>query len=191
MRKLKERISNKTAFKAGHVDNIPFENERFEIVVSGLTLNFFPNLESAFSEMKRVITPDGVIAAYVWDYAGRMDFLRYFWDAAYQLDSKSKTHDEGIRFPVCNSNQLSIVFQEAGMVEIETSDLDINTVFTNFEDYWNPFLGGQGPAPSYLASLSEKLQNDLKDHLRNRLHCEYDGSIKLLGRAIAIKGKLK
>jgi SAM-dependent methyltransferase len=189
--KVMKRISVKGEFRVGSVENIPFENESFEIVVSGLALIFFPNLERALSEMKRVLKPNGVAAAYVWDYAGRMDFLRYFWDAAYQIDSKSKKLDEGIRFPICNSNKLIEVFQEAGLVEIESSFLDTDTIFDDFDDYWNPFLGGQGPAPSYLASLSHELQKELKNKLRERLYCEPDGSIKLLGRAIAIKGKYK
>ena len=189
--KAKKRISIKGEFRVGRVENIPFENKTFDIIVSGLALNFFPNLESALSEMKRVLKPNGVAAAYVWDYSGRMDFLRYFWDAAYQIDSKSKKLDEGIRFPICNSNKLIKEFKEAGFEEIESSVLDIDTVFIDFEDYWNPFLGGQGPAPSYLASLSDELQKDLKNKLRIRLHYQPDGAIKLLGRAIAIKGKYK
>jgi SAM-dependent methyltransferase len=189
IQKVKNRISIQGEFRVGSAENIPFENENFEIIVSGLALNFFPNLEKALLEMKRVSKPNGIIAAYVWDYSGRMDFLRYFWNAAYQIDPNSKNLDEGIRFPICNSNILINAFQEAGLVEIKSSVLDIDTVFKNFEDYWNPFLGGQGPAPSYLDSLSAELQQELKNKLRERLHCEQDDSIKLLGRAIAIKGK--
>lgn len=186
--KVKNRISTRGEFSVGSAENLPFENERFDIVVSGLALNFFPNIKTALSEMKRVLKGNGTIAAYVWDYSGRMDFLRYFWDAAYQIDSKSKSLDEGIRFPICNSNHLINAFQEAGLREIESSVLDIDTIFKDFEDYWNPFLGGQGPAPSYLSSLSSELQEDLKNKIKERLHYEADGSIKLLGRAIAIRG---
>jgi len=189
--KIKNRISIKGDFRVGNVENLPFDNESFEIIVSGLALNFFPNFESALSEMKRVSKPNGVIAAYVWDYSGRMDFLRYFWEAAFQIDSKSHDLDEGIRFPICNSNKLIEAFQKSELIEIESSVLDIDTVFKNFEDYWNPFLGGQGPAPGYLASLSNELQDDLKNKIHERIDFESDGSIKLLGRAIAIKGMLK
>ncbi|MCE4563246.1 class I SAM-dependent methyltransferase [Maribellus sp. CM-23] len=188
--KAKERISMKAAFTVGSVENMPFENENFDIVVSGLALNFFPKTETALAEIKRVLKPGGVVGAYVWDYSGRMDFLRHFWDAAYQIDPKSKTIDEGIRFPICSSNNLIHAFQKAGFAEIESSYLCIDTLFINFEDYWNPFLGGQGPAPGYLLSLSKELQEDIKNNIQERLNCEPDGSIKLLGRAIAIKGKL-
>lgn len=188
--KVKNSISINGEFHVANVEHIPNRNKSFEIVVSGLALNFFTNFERALSEMKRVSKPNGVIAAYVWDYSGRMDFLRCFWDAAYQIDPKSRNLDEGIRFPICNSENLIKLFQKAGLVEIKSSVLDIDTVFKDFEDFWNPFLGGQGPAPSYLASLSSKLQKELKHSLRERLVTEPNGSIKLLGRALAIKSKL-
>lgn len=187
--KVKNRVSITGEFRVGSVENLPFENENFEVIVSGLALNFFPNLERALSELKRVSKPNGVIAAYVWDYSGRMDFLRYFWDAAYQIDPKSRELDEGIRFPICNSENLIKAFDNANLIEVDSAKLDIDTIFKNFDDYWNPFLGAQGPAPSYLASLNSDLQKDLKNIIKERLQFEPDGSIKLLGRAIAIRGK--
>lgn len=189
--KVKKRIAITSEYRVGSAENLPFDNERFEIIVSGLALNFFPNLENALSEMKRVLKPNGMIAAYVWDYAGRMDFLRYFWDAAYKIDPKSRELDEGIRFPMCNADHLMSAFKQAALIEVESSVLDIDTVFKNFEDYWDPFLGGQGPAPGYLASLSNELKQELKNKIRERLLFDSDGSIKLLGRAIAIKGTCK
>lgn len=189
--KVKQRISTNCEFRVGNVEKLPFENENFEVIVSGLALNFFPNIEKALSELKRVSKPNGVIAAYVWDYSGRMDFLRYFWDAAYQIDPKSRELDEGLRFPICNSENLIKVFENANLIDVESDKLDIETVFKNFDDYWNPFLGLQGPAPSYLSSLNSELQEDLKNLIKDRLQTESDGSIKLLGRAIAIKGKCK
>lgn len=187
--KIKQRISSNSEFRVGNVEKLPFENDSFEVIVSGLALNFFPNIERALSELKRVSKPNGVIAAFVWDYSGRMDFLRYFWDAAYQVDPKSRELDEGVRFPICNSDNLINVFENANLKEVETAKLDIDTVFKDFDDYWNPFLGLQGPAPSYLASLDGRLQEDLKNNIKERLQFESDGSIKILGRAIAIKGK--
>lgn len=189
--KVKQRISINGEFRVCNVENMPFQNESFEIIVSGLALNFFPNLERALSEMKRVSKPNGVIAAYVWDYSDRMDFLRIFWDTANQIDPKSRELDEGLRFPICTSENLIEAFEKARLKEVESVKLDINTVFKNFDDYWNPFLGGQGPAPSYLASLNNELQNKLKNKIKERLQIEAEGSIKLLARALAIRGKCK
>lgn len=189
--KVKNRFSRHGEARVGSAENLPFEDERFELVVSGLALNFFQNLEQALSELIRVSKPNGVIAAYVWDYSGRMDFLRYFWDAAYKIDSKSKALDEGLRFPICNSENLINAFEKANLTEVESANLDIDTIFKDFDDYWNPFLGAQGPAPSYLSSLNSEHQKELKNLVKERLQIEPDGSIKLLGRALAIRGKRK
>lgn len=191
LEKAKEKKSFKGDFFIGDASSIPVVNDTFDIVVSGLALNFFPDLSSALIEIKRVLKKNGTIAAYVWDYSGRMDFLRFFWDAACQVDVNAAMLDEGIRFPVCNADNLKDAFQEADLNNIETSNLDIYTVFKNFDDYWNPFLGGQGPAPGYLALLNEDLKTRLKNILLKKLPIAPDGSITLLARAIAVRGACK
>jgi SAM-dependent methyltransferase len=187
----KKRLSNEIDFAIGTASNIPKASNTFDIVASALALNFFPDLPSAFSEMKRVLKSNGTIAAFVWDYSGRMDFLRHFWDAAREADPNTVKLDEGVRFPICNLDELQNVFQGAGLSDVKTTHLDVQTVFKNFDDYWNPFLGGQGPAPGYVASLKEDLKDSLKNKLRERLPSEGDGSIKLLARALAIRGTYK
>jgi len=188
LEKTKQRLSDKADFNIGTASDIPKANATFDIVVSGLALNFFPELPAAFSEMKRVVKDKGTIAAYVWDYSDRMDFLRLFWDAAYEVNPGSNKFDEGVRFPICNADNLKAAFQDADLNDIETSTLDIPTVFKNFDDYWNPFLGGQGPAPGYLVALSDDLQNKLKNTIHKKLSFASDGSIKLLARAIGVRG---
>ncbi len=185
----KSKLPYEIDFIRGNVSNVPFAKGEFDVIVSGLALNFFPDLSGALSEMKRVLRANGTIAAYVWDYSAKMEFLRYFWDTAFEIDPDSHELDEGIRFPVCKQENLTGIFQMADLIDIESIVLDIDTVFINFEDYWNPFLGGQGPAPGYLSSLTENLKNELKLSLRKKLAVESDGSIRLLGRAIAIRGK--
>ena len=187
--KAKEKIFDKAEFIVGTSTNIPKANETFDKVVSGLALNFFQDLDNSFSEMKRVLKKKGEIAAYVWDYSDRMDFLRLFWDVAKKIDPGSQNLDEGVRFPICNTNNLKNTFQDAGLTNIETTYLDIDTIFSNFEDFWKPFLGGQGPAPGYLHSLPESLRNEIKAQIRETMTFKSDGSIILLARAIAIKGR--
>lgn len=188
-----EKARAKNSFQAdlivGTASEIPVADQSCDIVVSGLALNFFPDPDAALSEMKRVLKKDGTIGAYVWDYAGKMEFLRFFWDAAVALDQNATELDEGRRFPICHAGKLEEAFARAGFTDVKTTLLDIDTTFANFDDYWNPFLGGQGPAPGYLASLGKVEQAQLRNHLHQKLTPDSEGRIKLLARAIAIRGR--
>jgi len=187
--KAKQKKTPGADFVRGSAGELPVADHSFDIVVSGLALNFFPDLAAALNDIKRVMKKKATFAAYVWDYAGRMEFLRYFWDVVVELDADAAALEEGNRFPVCREDQLQEAFRQAGFTAIETSMLDVDTVFTGFDDYWNPFLGGQGPAPGYLASVDKVQQDKLKAAVKARLPVEDNGSIKLIARAIAIRGE--
>lgn len=187
----KERISGGADFSVGSVSNIPKDSSMYDIVVSALALNFFPDLTTAFSEMKRVLKPNGTIAAYVWDYAGKMEFLRLFWDAACEINPDARNFDEAIRFPICNAATLTETFKNVGLDEIKTAYLDVDTVFKNFEDYWKPFLGGQGPARGYLTSFNKDTREEIKTAVYKKLPVQTDGSIRLIARAIAVRAIYK
>ncbi len=161
-----------------------------DIVVSGLVLNFIPDLQSALGEMSRVAAAGGIVAGYVWDYAGRMDLMRHFWDAAVELDPAAAKLDEGVRFPLCNQAALAGAFAQAGLRDIATAAIDIATAFADFDDYWAPFLGGQGPAPAYAMSLDESARDRLRARTRARVPSQPDGSISLVARAWAIRGSV-
>jgi len=175
-------------FKTGDACLLPFESKTFDAVVSGLVLNFVPDIAKAATEMSRVTKPGGTVAAYVWDYTGQMQLMRHFWDAAVELNSSARELDEGKRFPICNPAALSELFQKAGLKEVETKAIDVPTHFRDFDDYWQPFLGGQGPAPTYAMSLSEEKRTALRENIRARLPVQLDGSIHLIARAWAVKG---
>ena len=176
-------------FHVGSVDVLPFSGEAFDAVVSGLALNFLPHPDKAVSEMRRVIVPGGTVAAYVWDYAGEIEFMRYFWDAAVALDPRAEMLDEGRRFPLCEPAALARLFSGAGLQGVDTRSIDVKTVFRDFEDFWSPFLGGQGPAPGYVMSLSPEKRNALREELLGQLPINEDGSIQLIARAWAVRGK--
>jgi len=189
--KAKSKGTFEADFVKGSASELPFSDNTFDFIVSGLALNFFPDVPAALTEMKRVLKADGSIAAYLWDYAGKMEFLRFFWDAAGEIDVNAKNFDEGIRFPVCNADNLRTEFQNAGLKDIETTSLDIATVFKDFEDFWNPFLGNQGPAPGYLSSLNKEKQDQLRSLLFKRLNAGSGNAINLTARAIAVQGKIQ
>ena len=175
-------------FETGDAGALPVESETFDVAVSGLVLNFVPQPDQMIAEMRRAVRKHGTVALYVWDYAGQMQFMRYFWDAAAALDTSARELDEGRRFPICNPDSLSDLFQASGFGDIETRAIDIPTNFKDFDDYWNPFLGGQGPAAGYAMSLNEERRAQLRDRIYKSLPFAPDGAIPLIARAWAIKG---
>ncbi len=182
---------NRVSFVVGDAQSLPFEPAQFDAVVSGLVLNFVPRLDLAVSEMRRVVRPGGIVAAYVWDYADQMQLIRYFWDAAIKLDPAAFDLDERQRFQICKPQPLKKLFQAAKLNNIEVCAIDIPTVFRDFDDYWRPFLGGQGPAPMYAMTLREDRRVALREEIRTSLPIATDGSIHLIARAWAIRGDLR
>jgi SAM-dependent methyltransferase len=178
----------RSEFHVGDAQSLPAGNQAFDVVVSGLVINFVPDMAKALSEMARVTRPSGTLAAYVWDYAGQMQMMRRFWDAAVALNPAALDKDEGNRFPVCRPEKLTALFKDAGLANVEVRAIDVPTVFKNFDDYWTPFLGGQAPAPGYCMSLSEEHRAALRDRIRSTLPFQDDGSVHLIARAWAVRG---
>jgi SAM-dependent methyltransferase len=181
------QLAGEATFRSGNAAAIPFDAGSFDVVVSGLVLNFVPDARAALAEMARVVRGGGIIAAYVWDYAGKMELMRHFWDAAVALDPDARKLDEGPRFPLCRPEALTRLFSDAGLDSVATTALDVPTPFESFDDYWQPFLGGQGPAPAYAMSLDEAARTRLRERLRAALPARADGSIALTARAWAVR----
>jgi len=179
----------RATFEVGDAQSLPVESGRFGAAVSGLVLNFVPKASLAAREMARAVGPGGVVAAYVWDYAGKMELMRHFWDAAAALDRAALEADEGRRFPLCKPEALTALFTAAGLRDVEARPIDAPTRFRDFDDYWTPFLGGQAPAPAYAMSLSEERRVALRERIRAALPIARDGSIDLIARAWAVRGR--
>ncbi len=188
--KARARLGDAAAFHVATASVLPFDDLEFDATVSGLALNFFPNPALCLLQMRRVTVAGGTIAVYVWDYAGKMEFMRHFWDAAVELSDAAGELDEGVRFPLCRPEAMDALFGDAGLSAIRTDSIDISTHFTDFNDFWSPFLGGQGPAPSYAMSLDETSRERLRERIRQRLPIGSDGSISLIARAWAIQGRV-
>jgi SAM-dependent methyltransferase len=185
----RNRINDSRAdFEVGDAHALPVESEAYDAAVSGLVLNFVPQPSQMVYEMRRAVHKNGMVALYVWDYAGKMQLMRHFWNAARALDPSAYDLDEGRRFPICNPGGLTDLFQKTGLSQIEVRAIDISTDFKDFDDYWFPFSGGQGPAPSYTMSLSEERRTQLRERIYNSLPFALDGSIPLVARAWAIRG---
>ena len=178
----------RASFVVGDAEHLPFARAPFDVVVSGLVLNFLPQPEQGVAEMTQVARRGGMVAAYVWDYAGEMQLMRHFWDAAVDLEPRARDLDEGRRFPICRPEPLAQLFRDAGLEDVDVRAIDVPTVFQDFADYWAPFLGGQGPAPGYAVSLGDEHRTALRERIRTRLPVAADGSIPLMARAWAVRG---
>ncbi len=187
LEKAREQLAGRAQLHVGSATEIPLEAASVDVTVSGLVLNFVPDQRAGLAEMARVTVPGGTIAAYVWDYAGKMEMMRAFWDAAVDLNPDAAKLDEGARFPLCHPDALAGLFTGAGLRATEVTAIDVPTHFANFEDYWRPFLGGQGPAPAYAMALDEAARARLRERIRERLPVQADGSIALVARAWAVR----
>jgi SAM-dependent methyltransferase len=187
-------VSNRTGETAtirvaADAKDLPIRHASFDMAVSGLVLNFLPDPARMIREMMGALRTGGQLALYVWDYAGRMDLMRYFWDAVIELNPQAAYLDEAQRFPICRPDALRDLLVKQGLEHVEVRAIDVDTRFRNFDDYWTPFLGGQGPAPGYVASLSEAERAELRELIRSRLAPAPDGSISMIARAWAARGK--
>lgn len=177
-------------FREGNAANIDFPNGQFDYAVSGLMLNFVADKAKALSEMARIVRPGGSVGLYVWDYAGHMQIMRTFFDAARTIDPGSSRHDDGINAPICRPGPLADALSVTGLSGVQTAALDIAASFVDFDDYWLPFTGGTGSAPKYVMSLDEPTRSRIRHALRERLPTGPDGEILLAVRAWAAKGRV-
>lgn len=168
---------------------LPMADASCDAAVSGLVLNFVGQPAAMVAEMARVTQRGGQVAAYVWDYAGGMQMMQRFWDAALATSGADDVPDEASRFPVCAPEPLLSLWRDAGLVDVEVRAVEIPTRFSDFDDYWQPFLGGQGPAPTWLAGRTPLQQETIRDRLQRELPHRPDGSIHLTATAWAVKGR--
>ncbi|MBB3675998.1 class I SAM-dependent methyltransferase [Modestobacter versicolor] len=183
-------VDPRVAFRTADALVLPVEDAAVDVVVSGLVLNFLPGHPAAVAEWRRVVAPGGLVAAYVWDYAGGMELMRLFWAAATRVTLAAGSLDEGARFPVCAPGPLGGLFRGAGLTDVVTGSIDVPTVFADFDDYWTPFLGGTGHAPAYVATLGRDDRTALREALRADVPVRDDGSIALTARAWTVRGRV-
>jgi trans-aconitate methyltransferase len=185
----RERIrDSRVRFDTGDATRLPWDCAAWDVSVSGLVLNFVRDHEAMVREMRRVTRPGGCVAAYVWDYAGGMQMMRHFWDAALAVSPGDTKLDQAERFPVCRPEPLQALFERTGLSSVTVRALDIPTVFQSFDDYWQPFLGRTGAAPAYLASVSDETRERVRLELRARLAPEPERPIAMTARAWAVRG---
>ena len=190
-----ERSAAYVAYAREHVDGrfevgdalaLPFSDDAFDRALSMLVLNFVPDPAAALQQMIRVTRPCGVVAAAVWDYGDGMQMLRTFWDAAVALDPDAAPRDER-HMPLCTHGALAELWRMHGLQDVDEQPLTIEMKFASFDDYWQPFLCGQGPAGVYVSSLAKSARHALESRLHERLG---DTGFRLEARAWAVSGNV-
>ena len=173
-------------FERADAAALPLPDASVDAVVSGLVLNFVSAPEDAVAEMVRVLTPGGLVAVYQWDFTGGMPLLEAFWDAAVALDPAVAPLHEDAKFGHWTPDFLGALVSGAEGISassVVVKPIEVDAVFADFDDYWTPFLGGQGHAPSYAMSLDEAARATLRERLRGELPVAADGTITLTLRA--------
>ncbi len=148
----RNRFSGRVRFEVGDAQSMRFRGGSFEHCLSLLVFNFIPDGRKALREAIRVTKPGGSVSAVVWDYPDGMRMLRIFWDAAAAIDPEAARRDES-HMPLCRRGELARLWNEGGLRQVTEQPLEIETRFQSFEDYWDPFLLGQGPAGAYVRSM--------------------------------------
>jgi SAM-dependent methyltransferase len=173
-------------FEVADAQKLPAKDASIDVVTSALVVNFIPDRPSALAEMQRVLKPNGLLSFYVWDYpGGGIGFIDAFWKAAAEVDQRAAALDESRRFPFCTRDGLAAICHDANLRSLAIEPIEIETVFPDFEAFWQPFTLGAGPAPGYCINLAEDHRAVLKARLADALGT--DGPIRLIARAWAVK----
>ena len=176
-------------FQTGSAQSLPVEDDRFDVIVSGLVLHFVPDHKASAVEMTRVARRGGVVAAHIWDVDDERQFTRPFWRAAREVDPGVSAWDPLVQFSVRGIEVLSEAWTAAGLQEVTVTGISIPIVFRDFDDYWQPcLLDGTTPIQRYATSLGAEQQRVLEEHLQTVLPIAADGSITLVGRLLIVRG---
>jgi ubiquinone/menaquinone biosynthesis C-methylase UbiE len=175
-------------FEVADARSMPFESGSFDAAVSALVLNFIPDREKAVAEMRRVVRPGGMAAAYVWDFAGRSGTIPHLNAALRQfanVDTSSALNAEST-----SQDKLKELFVAAGLADVETRPIDIIVTYKNFDDYWESNTGFTSPAGNTVRALSDEKREQLKQIVKSKLPVDKDGAISFMARVNAVRGRV-
>ena len=160
--------SSPVRFEVGDAQDLPLPSGCFDASLACLVLNFVPNPSGALAEMSRVTRAGGTVAACVWDYSDGMSMLREMWDAVASVGLDAGHLDER-RMPLGHAEALASLLTTAGLGAVTDGDVVVQAGFSSFDDYWDPFLGGQGAGGQFVASLAEEERTRVRDEVHGRL----------------------
>jgi SAM-dependent methyltransferase len=152
--------------RRGAAEDLPYPDDSFDAALAQLVVHFMSDPVAGLREMGRVTRPGGLVSASVWDHEGTSGPIEMFWRAAHDLDPTAQ--DEG-HLPGSRDGHLAELATEAGLVDIRSEALTVRIGFTSFEDWWEPYLLGVGPAGAYVASLTDDHRERVEQRCRELL----------------------
>jgi SAM-dependent methyltransferase len=184
------RVASNLGFQRADAAALPFADATFSATVAQLVLNFVPDPQAVADEMVRVTRPDGRIAAAVWDFCGGLVYQRIFWDTAAGIDPDAgAARDRLFSHALATREGLQRLWLSAGICDVETAPLTIRMDYADFDDYWEPLLGGQGPVGVYVAGLDDGTRARVRASVRAAyLSGRPDGPRSLVASAWTVRG---
>jgi SAM-dependent methyltransferase len=164
-------------------ERLPFPDDEFDAALAQLVVHFMTDPVAGLREMKRVTRPGGGVAACVWDHAGDRGPLSVFWRAARELDPAA---DDESGMPGVREGHLAALFEESGLGPAHATTLTVRVRHGSFEDWWERFLLGVGPAGAYAASLDQDSLVALRERCRHLLPA---GPVDVAATAWAVTGR--
>jgi SAM-dependent methyltransferase len=169
--------------RVGKAEDLPFLADTFDAALAQLVVHFMADPMGGLREMRRVARPGGTVAACVWDHAGHRGPVSAFWSAVRELDPAA---DDESDLAGAREGDLARLFGEAGLTEVKASTLTVRTQYASFDDWWEPYTLGVGPAGTYVAKLSSEQRVALQDQAKRLLPT---GSIEITAVAWAATGR--
>ncbi len=170
--------------------DLSFPDDTFGASLATIALNFMTQPAAALSEMARVTRPGGTVLGAVWDFRGGLVYQRLLWDTAAVLDADAAAlRGRLFSHPLAVPGGLATLWNRCGLDDVNCKSITIRMDFRNFDDYWLPLLGGQGPVAGYVAGLSEDLRAKIMTAVRDAyLSGDTDGPRALAATAWVVRG---
>jgi SAM-dependent methyltransferase len=171
--------------RCGVAEQLPFPDSEFDAALAQLVVHFMREPVTALREMRRVTRPGGVVAACVWDHAGEQAPVSAFWHAVREVDPEAEDESQ---LAGARQGHLTELLTEAGLAEVEEGALQIRVEHSSFDDWWEPFTLGVGPAGAYFATLDPERQTQVLDVCRAAIS---PGKLVIQARAWVARGRAR